>query len=193
MVDSLKKPQIWNWILGMLVSGLVLASAICLLIDFLLNGALSWSLIVSFSCFLVGMSAWVAYKVRQDKIVKVALVLSVLLFPYLWLIHSLYDYGISLPRTLGTLAIWLIFAWIIIGLLRLTRLSLFDVIGISCIVSIVNVFATHFLDGQGLFDFAWSDMLSIFGNLVIGLVFLILARLEIISKMNRRLNDFRYK
>lgn len=192
MVDSLKKTKIWNVIFMILFSSLLLASAICLLIDFLVNNYLSWSLIVSFSCFLFGIGTWIPYRVRQEKIVKGALVISILLFPYLSLIHYLYDYGISLIYSLEIMATWVLFVWLLIGMWRLTRISIFDIVGISCFVSIVNnVFVSHLLSGHDLLLFDRSDILNMFINLTIGILFLFLARLKIISKVNTFLNNFR--
>ncbi|MBS7577378.1 MULTISPECIES: helix-turn-helix transcriptional regulator [unclassified Enterococcus] len=120
VVESLKKKESYHILYGIALFVIGIAVVICLGIDFIMNHALSWSLIVAVAAFMAISILIIAKNTHRFKIIKCSLALSGLLFLLFAAISFAQSMSFINLCLIGTF--WLIYYWVILLIFTFTKL-----------------------------------------------------------------------
>ena len=172
----LNKTKIMYLMKGTILSIGLIGIIVSSIVNIAIDRNLTWSLIVSMGVlylYAVGLTAVLS---KTHKIVKMLAVLSILILPMLYGIEYVINmYYLSEPAdwfgiyALPITVIWLVILWIIVLIKRFTNLNIWNVIGISLILSIFGSTLTDAIAQQlslikiYTVDFEWIDSISYLG------------------------------
>ncbi|KAF1297896.1 hypothetical protein BAU15_08300 [Enterococcus sp. JM4C] len=138
VITSLKKRSVLSSLFLIFIGGLVLADAICLVVDFSLTGKPSWSLIVLCASVCAGSSFAIACYSGKERLLKTMLGVTFLVWPLLLTIQyalptsESWFWNDGLIITLISLA----GSWLMISLWRYTRISIWLLSILTMIISL---------------------------------------------------------
>lgn len=150
---ELKNKTVYKFVIMTLAILSLISMGICFLINFLLTGHLSWSLIVASSLIYVIAIGITLYKSKERKLLKGFGMASLLLIPLLVSIqYSLYFSQINQTQWLVSIGIpiaiiWLIIIWTVIVMTTIFKLNVFIAISLLGFFSIIGNYLTGLIIG----------------------------------------------
>jgi transcriptional regulator with XRE-family HTH domain len=149
MVQSLKIGTIWRIFYISYLVVCLLASGVCLLIEYVLDQRFRWSVIVLLACLLVMVVLTILKFAVTHKIVKATLAGTVMLFPLMFAIHRMIP-TVSLPQMLEITGVWVVYCWLVLGIWLTKKIRLFYVLALAVLLSIPMEMLTRWLSGTEL-------------------------------------------
>ncbi|OJG90225.1 hypothetical protein RV15_GL001489 [Enterococcus silesiacus] len=180
---ELRKNRVYQYVYTTLAILSVASAGICLLIDLLVSGRLSWSLIVTSSLIYVSAAGITLYKSTERKLLKAFISLSLLLIPLLASIqYSLYYSQMNqthwlIDRGIPLAIIWLVIIWFVIVTATICKLNNFLAFSLVAFLSMFGSYLTGLLTGiysnlNDYFDHFLSNGLA---SLIVGLICLMVG------------------
>ncbi|MGX7262363.1 helix-turn-helix domain-containing protein [Enterococcus crotali] len=180
---ELKKKTVYQYVNLTLAILSVISIGVCLLVDLLITGHLSWSLIVTSSLIYAIAIGITLYKSMGGKLIKAFFTASLLLIPLLASIqYSLYLSQINQTKWLMNLGIplallWLIIIWLVIAVTYIFKLNLFLFFSLLGFASMFGSYLTGLFTGlytniNDYFDYFLSNGLA---SLIVGLICLVMG------------------
>lgn len=167
--ENRERIQRWIWI--MLSAFAVLSIGICLLCNYVLEGAISWAWIAVVSVIYGWMILTALLMSHRYLIEKTMLVGMVMLFPYLYCLSLQLPISNFLPLTWTIAAAADVFAVLIYLVLLHSRISLWFKLAIIVILSGIFNYFVQWLTEGGLSQM----LLQLFGNLIAAVILAIVG------------------
>jgi len=170
-----------TYVLSGLVSVGMISILICFLVNFILEGRLSWSLIVFGGVTFSYAVIYTFLKSKKNKIIKAMGCITVLIIPFLGLIQfTIYHFldkqqpvwfwNKGIPITI----IWLITVWLTIIISKIFKLNYLYIISLLILLSIPGNIITNLITNEytGLFEIILWNSVSGIGTLGIAMIVL---------------------
>lgn len=184
------KWSMFYYVMGILA---IIAIVTCFIVNIAVEVRLSWSLIVVGGIITAYLPAYVAISARTHKFVKSVAALNVCVFLLLWVIQvvvynimgigSVWLWSIGLPIA----ALWSAIVWISILCNLIFKANPLIALSVFCFLAVPGNGLTNVLSGDyhSMADFTSNFVANGLGDLLVGIVFLIIGVIVAIEKKRK--------